>query len=163
MNDLEAATSTFDQREYRKCLGSFATGVTIVTTQGPAGKLAGMTVNSFSSVSLDPPLILWSAAVTANSLPLFEQSQAFVINILGAEQRTLSDQFSKSNSDKWLGVRYRTSRSGCPVLDGALASLHCDKIEMKRAGDHYIFIGHVRDIERGNEADPLIFFNGRYQ
>ncbi len=67
-----------------------------------------------------------------------------------------------SNSDKWLGVRYRKSRSGCPVPDGALASLHCDKIEMKRAGGHYIFIGYVRDIERGNEADPLIFFNGHY-
>src|SRR5262249_10195493 len=111
----------FNSRELRNALGSFATGVTIITTRDRDGKLHGMTANSFSSVSLTPPLVLWSASLYAQSLPAFQEGNHFVVNILAYDQIELSNKFAKQSDDKFIDVEHIIPESGAPVISGAAA------------------------------------------
>lgn len=158
--------SQFDQEpldplELRRTLGAFATGVTIVTTWDSQRGAVGLTVNSFASVSLDPPLVLWSLSRNSPSLGVFESAEHFTINVLGAEQRALSDRFARSLPDKFAGVRWRAGAGGAPVLDGCVASFECRTHQRVDGGDHVIFIGRVERFSRGG-GEPLLFVGGRY-
>ena len=157
----DTAAEGFNSRELRNALGAFGTGVTIITTRGHDGKPHGMTVNSFSSVSLNPPLILWSASLYANSLPAFQESSHFVVNILAHDQIELSNRFAKQSDDKFVDVDHLTPESGAPVLIGSAAHFECRNEFRHYGGDHIIFIGHV---ERFAYTDKpvLMFCRGKY-
>ncbi|WP_281783313.1 flavin reductase [Sinimarinibacterium flocculans] len=154
-------TTSFDQRELRNVLGSFVTGVTVVTTLDADGQPLGVTANSFSSVSLEPPLILWSQALTARSFPAFRDAERFVINILAEDQAQVSQRFAKAGEDKFAGVATREGIGGLPLIDGCTAYLQCRKVATYPGGDHAVFIGQVEQIERCDRK-PLAFGGGRY-
>src|ERR1044071_8790793 len=133
----------FNVRELRNALGSFATGVTIITTRSRSGVLTGMTANSFTSVSLSPPLVLWSASLYAQSLPAFQEGTHFVINILAYDQIELSNKFAKQSDDKFIDVEHIIPESGAPVIVGSAAPFESHNEFRHYGGDHIIFIGHV--------------------
>lgn len=153
--------TSFDQRELRNVLGSFVTGVTVVTTLDADGQPLGVTANSFSSVSLEPPLILWSQALTARSFPAFRDADRFVINILAEDQAPISQRFAKAGEDKFAGIITRGGIDNLPLIDGCTAYLECRKVATYPGGDHAVFIGQVENIER-RERKPLAFGGGRY-
>ena len=149
-----------DQRGYRRALGHFATGVTIVTAQAD-GQLGGMTANSFSSVSLDPPLILWSIDKQSNSLALFQQASHFAINVLAADQMDLASRFARSGADKFAGIRWQPGLGGAPCMPNGLATFECRRQQLIDAGDHFIILGQV-DRYHHCDRDPLLFMRGRF-
>ncbi len=151
----------FDPRAFRDALGTYATGVTIVTTVGTDGTLVGLTCNSFSSVSLSPPLILWSLSLRSPNLSNFLQAPHFAINMLSAEQADLARRFAQPVTNKFEGVTYRPGIAGVPLIDGAAAQLECRNETRYYSGDHVIFIGHVLQYAR-RECVPLVFFRGYY-
>ena len=154
--------ATFDQRELRNVLGAFVTGVTIITTVDGDGKPRGVTANSFSSVSLDPPLVLWSQALTSSSYPVFRDATRFVVNILAEEQVELSRRFSSSKIvDKFEGVSHRRGLGNIPILDGCSAFLECKAFAAYPGGDHVVYLGEVENFER-SARKPLAFHGGRY-
>ncbi|MEI7782828.1 MAG: flavin reductase [Betaproteobacteria bacterium] len=155
-----AASPDEDRRSYRRALGHFATGVTIVTAQAD-GQLAGMTANSFSSVSLEPPLILWSIDKNANSLSLFERASHFAINVLAADQVDLASQFARSGADKFAGISWQPGLGGAPCLPNGLATFECRRQQLIDAGDHFIMLGQV-DRYHLSQRDPLLFLRGRF-
>ena len=155
------AETTIDKRQLRDVLGTFVTGVTVVTTVDANGKGHGVTANSFSSVSLDPPLVLWSQSVTSNSHSVFRDSDHFAINILADDQIALSNHFAKSADDKFIDVAYSPGLGGVPVLHGAAAHLECIKVASYPGGDHVVFLGRVEGIRRSS-GRPLAFGGGRY-
>jgi 3-hydroxy-9,10-secoandrosta-1,3,5(10)-triene-9,17-dione monooxygenase reductase component len=150
-----------DPKDFRRALGTFVTGVTVITTRRPNGELAGLTANSFSSVSLSPPLVLWSLSLFAPSLPAFQESPHFSINILAADQTHLSQKFSRSAPDKFEGVAVRDSIGGVPLIEGAAASFTCRNEFRYYGGDHVIFLGAVLAYEH-TDRPPLVFARGRY-
>jgi flavin reductase (DIM6/NTAB) family NADH-FMN oxidoreductase RutF len=152
----------FDRREFRRALGQFATGVAVVTSAGRDGRYVGMTVNSFSSVSLDPPLVLWSCARNAPSFADFAAASHFVVNVLASNQHHLSRQFSTPLPDKFAGVTCRQGPGGCPILDGTTAHFACRIVKQYDGGDHVIFLGEVEDY-KFVEGEPLVFHSGRYR
>lgn len=156
-----AANTGFDSGEFRRALGSFLTGVTIVTTIGPEGEPRGFTANSFTSVSLDPPLVLVCIAHKALGHPVFATSKSFAINILNEDQKAASGIFASKAADKFASVAWRPGRTGSPVLDGSVACFDCDMERLVDAGDHSILIGRVRDFEH-NSAQPLGYCRGAY-
>lgn len=150
-----------DQRPLRTALSRFATGVTVITTQTPGGKLEGLTANSFAALSLDPPLVLWSIRLSAPSLPSFLSANSFAINVLAAEQRSLSIHFATPCVDKFEDVSFSAGLGGCPVLPDSLALFECNIEDTVEAGDHLIFIGRVvRATYR--QGKPLLFSGGEY-
>lgn len=149
-----------DNRAFRNALGRFATGITVVTTGDGEGQTAGMTVNSFSSVSLEPPLILWCLGKGAACRPIFEAAGHFAVNVLEAGQEALSTQFARPG-DKFAGVDWRPGRFGDPLLAGCLATFECRTSARHDAGDHLILVGQVAHFEVRDGA-PLIFYGGRY-
>jgi flavin reductase len=155
----------FNVREFRDTLGAFATGVTVITTQGPEEPY-GMTANAFSSVSLDPPLILVCVIRGTQGEEMIEQNGIFAVNILSEEQEAISRYFaSKSRPrgpDAFAEISHRRAASGSPILDGSLAYLDCRVAAMHEAGDHTIFIGEVMAIGSSVEARPLLFHGGKY-
>jgi flavin reductase (DIM6/NTAB) family NADH-FMN oxidoreductase RutF len=151
----------FNSRELRNALGSFATGVTIITTRDREGKLHGMTANSFSSVSLTPPLVLWSASLYAQSLPAFQEGNHFVVNILAFDQIPLSNAFAKQSDDKFINVGHIIAESGAPVIIGAAAHFECRNEFRHYGGDHIIFIGHVERFAY-TDKPTLMFCRGKY-
>ena len=151
----------FDAKDFRAALGSFVTGVTIITTRGANGKRVGLTANSFNSVSLSPPLVLFSLSQFAPSLPSFQDSTHFAVNILAADQMDLANSFAKRSEDKCAGVAFRESAGGAPVLDGVAASFTCRNEFRYYGGDHVIFIGAVVEYAHADLA-PLVFARGRY-
>ena len=151
----------FNSRELRNALGSFATGVTIITTRDRAGKLHGMTANSFSSVSLTPPLVLWSSSLYAQSLPAFQEGTHFVVNILAFDQIELSNKFAKQSDDKFIDVDHIITESGPPVISGAAAHFECRNEFRHYGGDHIIFIGHVERFAY-TDKPTLLFCRGKY-
>jgi flavin reductase (DIM6/NTAB) family NADH-FMN oxidoreductase RutF len=157
----KAAADRFDRRDFRRALGQFATGVTVVSARRKDGRRVGMTVNSFSSVSLDPPLVLWSISRQAPSFADFSESSHFAINVLAANQHHLSRQFSTPLPDKFAGVECTEGTGGCPLLKGATAHFVCRKVREFDGGDHIIFLGEVEDY-RWTEGEPLVFHSGRY-
>lgn len=150
-----------DQRAFRNALGRFATGVTIITTRGPDGKPEGLTANSFSSLSLDPPLVLWSLAKAANSRAAFESCEHFAINVLASHQRSLSHRFATPAEDKFAGVDWSEGIGGAPVIADCIARFECRNLARHEGGDHVIFVGRVEQFEN-TEGTPLLYFGGRY-
>ncbi|MEZ5923678.1 MAG: flavin reductase family protein [Hyphomicrobiaceae bacterium] len=154
---------TASDREFRAALGCFATGITIITSVGPRQELLGNTVNSFTSVSLDPPLILWCMGRHALSLKSYLSTDQFVVNILAEDQIALSARFARSKEDKWAGVAYETGVLGCPVLTGAAAYFECKTRHTYMGGDHVIFVGEVVAAAFDHERTPLAFHQGKYR
>jgi len=152
-----------DARDFRSALGCFPTGVCLVTARGPGGTRHGMTINSFSSVSLDPPMVLWSLARTATSAPVFRDAEYFAINVLAAPDAELSSHVARPGEDKFarFAERFHEGLAGLPLLAGALASFECHTRHRYYGGDHVIVIGVV---ERYAHADgaPLVFHRGKY-
>jgi flavin reductase (DIM6/NTAB) family NADH-FMN oxidoreductase RutF/pimeloyl-ACP methyl ester carboxylesterase len=153
--------SAFDPAEFRRALGSFLTGVTIVTTIGPDGEPRGLTANSFTSVSLDPPLVLVCIAKKAHGHPVFARSKSFAINVLSEGQKAASGVFASKAADKFAAVEWRSSATGSPVIDGSVAAFDCDLDQMIDAGDHSILVGRVREFSH-NGSRPLGYCRGAY-
>lgn len=154
-------TNDFDPRELRRALARFATGVAVITATTAEERPAGLTVNSFASVSLDPPLVLWSLARSSAQLRTFLEATHFAVNILGADQAALSDRFAAKHDDRFSGVAWRPGRAGLPLLAGCLAALECRRSDAIDAGDHVIVLGTVESFRYG-EGAPLLFFASRY-
>jgi flavin reductase (DIM6/NTAB) family NADH-FMN oxidoreductase RutF len=148
-------------RNLRTALGTFATGVVVITARDDDGARAGLTVNSFNSVSLDPPLVLWSQSLRSPSLPIFRRATHFIINILAADQRDISQHFARAHGDKFSGIDHVGSRCGAPILVGAVAHFECRREHEYYGGDHAIFIGRIEDYAYSDRA-PLIFLRGGY-
>lgn len=154
-------TQTFDPSEFRKALGSFATGVTIITTRGQDGEPLGLTVNSFNSVSLDPPLVLWSLANNSLNLEAFRDTKAWAVHVLAADQDALSGRFASRGEDKFADVDFEEGIDGVPLLTGCMARFQCRTASQYQGGDHTIFIGEVETYNRWDRP-PLVFHGGRY-
>ncbi|MEO8079149.1 MAG: flavin reductase family protein [Caldimonas sp.] len=159
---LRASLPSFASSEFRAALATFATGVTIVTARDAEGAAVGLTANSFNSVSLDPPLVLWSLSRQAGSMPAFERGSHYAINILDADQHALAERFSLKEVDRFAGVAIREGSSGAPILEGAAAVFECFNRSRYEEGDHVIFVGEVEHCEHRAGAKPLIFHGGRY-
>lgn len=156
-------TETFDTKAFRQALGCFPTGVAIVTTTNEGNSPVGITCNSFSSVSLDPPLVLWSLRTASKSLPIFQKARGFAINVLSGHQSEVSNRFASSEiKDKFAGVDYSTGASNTPLIDACIATFECRTVAQHKEGDHVIFIGHVEHFGHGQRYDPLIFCKGAY-
>lgn len=146
--------------DLRQALGRFATGVTVVTCHGAKGP-CGITANSFSPVSLEPPLVLWNIAKVSHSLRAYLDAEYFAINVLAAGQQELSSHFAQSDHTVFNGIDYDTSDRGVPLLPDSVACFECHTHQVHDCGDHYIIVGEV-DSYRSNEREPLLFYNGRY-
>lgn len=146
----------------RRSLGCFATGVTIVTAASPVGTHIGMTVSSFNSLSLDPPLVLFSIARTARSLAGLECASSYAVNVLSAHHTDLSNRFARASHDKWEGVEFTLGRSGDPIFDDAIASFECIPYATYDGGDHVIFVGQVVQHRSADHLEPLLFYRGGY-
>ena len=158
--DQQPAT-TFDPKAFRAALGAFATGVTVITTVGRNGERVGLTANSFNSVSLDPPLVLWSLAKKAFSLADFQQAGHWAVHILAADQQGLSNRFACAGTDKFAGVPIREGLGQVPLLSGCAARFECKPIYQYEGGDHIIFVGQVERFAH-RHTEPLIFHAGQY-
>ena len=155
------ATKTTNAQELRGALGQFATGVTVITTVDVDNSPIGVTASSFNSVSLDPPLVLWSLAKSARSMKAFEESGYFCVHVLGASQEGLSAQFATPGSDKFAGQKWTPGHGEVPLLPDFAARFQCKTTHMYEGGDHLIFVGEVLDFEKSDEP-PLVFHGGRY-
>ena len=157
-----APAPEFDTAHFRQALSQFATGVTIITTRLADGSFRGLTASSFNSVSLTPPLVLWSLGTAANSLPVFSGNSHYVINVLGAAQAHLATLFSRrGDTNPFDGVEYELSRTGQPILKGVSAWFECHNRSRYPEGDHVIFVGEVEQCAITPQA-PLIFHNGQF-
>lgn len=161
--DVREATR-HDARDFRTALGCFPTGVCLITTLGPDGARVGMTANSFSSVSLDPPMVLWSLARTASSAPIFRDAEYFAINVLAEGDEKISSHFARSGADKFalFGGRFEEGIAGVPLLQGAAATFECHSRHRHYGGDHIIVIGVVERYAYDTSRAPLVFHRGRY-
>ena len=140
----------------------FATGVTIITARSAHGDLIGLTANSFNSVSMQPPLVLWSLARGAGSLPTFRAGSHYAINVLAADQKALAERFASKVGDRWAGVAHSPGVSGAPLLAGAAAHFECFNRSRYEEGDHVIFVGEVEQCGHREGASPLLFHGGRF-
>lgn len=153
-----------DARSLRSAFGCFATGITVVTTVDGEGALYGVTANSFTSLSLDPPLVLFCLDYKSTSFGAFKTGTHFAVNVLREDQEALSVRFAQSNPDKWNGMAYETWKTGCPIFSGCIANLECDIESVFEGGDHVIVVGNVqRVIYDQGSGRPLLFYKGRYQ
>ena len=158
----KAQPPSFSTQEFRTALGMFATGVTIVTARTADGQVIGLTANSFNSVSLDPPLVLWSLAQAAASLPAFRAGSHYAINVLAADQKPLAERFALKGADRWAGVSFTEGMGGAPLLAGASATFECFNRSRYEEGDHVIFVGEVERCSWRAGVAPLLFHGGRY-
>jgi flavin reductase (DIM6/NTAB) family NADH-FMN oxidoreductase RutF len=147
--------------EFRRVLGHFAAGVTVITTCDGNDRPTGLTASAFTSVSLEPPLVLVCIDHKSNSYPALLESGRFAVNILRTEQESISRRFASTAADKFESVSFRRSSLGLPLIDGALASLECVTVTTHEAGDHTIFVGRVEQAGVAN-GDPLLYYRGRY-
>jgi flavin reductase (DIM6/NTAB) family NADH-FMN oxidoreductase RutF len=159
--DSIVTAPAIDAKDLRRALGNFVTGVTIVTTKDSSGELAGLTVNSFTSLSLSPPLILWNLALSAASYKAFESCSHFVVNVLAEDQMHLAERFAQSGGDKFSGVAWHESIAATPSLDDVAASFTCRAASRYPGGDHVILIGEVLAHQQSARA-PLLYARGRY-
>lgn len=158
---MQLPAANIDPLEFRNALGSFVTGVTIVTTRDEAGTPVGLTANSFNSVSLAPPLVLWSLGLSSGSLPVFRAAKYWAVHILAADQEVLSSRFAKRGINKFEGLELQTGPDGIPLLQGCTARFICRTAYEYEGGDHAIFVGAVETFERTGST-PLAFHQGRY-
>jgi flavin reductase (DIM6/NTAB) family NADH-FMN oxidoreductase RutF len=152
-----------DERRLRDALGCFATGITVVTTRATDGEPVGLTVNSFNSVSLTPPLVLFSIDRTTRTFNNVTSANHFAINVLCEEQRDLSQRFARREPDRWQGIAFTDGASGVPLLDGCLASFECERAATHDGGDHVIVIGRVVGFRHAARGRPLLYFRGQYR
>ena len=152
---------SWDKRDLRTAFGSFGTGVTVVTSGNAQSRLVGVTANSFSSVSLEPPIVLWSLVSSSPSLEVFDETGRFVINVLALQQMDFSKQFSKTLTDKFDGVDYIEGLGGLPVIQNCVATFECKTIQRTLVGDHILFLGQVENYVYENKT-PLLFCQGNY-
>ena len=140
----------------------FATGVSIVTARTASGDLVGLTANSFNSVSMSPPLVLWSLSHAASSMAAFSTGSHYAINILSADQQDLAMQFATKGVDKFAGVTYRMGVAGAPLIEGAAATFECFNRSRYEEGDHVIFVGEVEHCAHRAGASPLLYHGGKF-
>ena len=160
-NEFASDNSPIDPRDFRNALGTFGTGVTIVTAMSVDGRPYGVTCNSFASVSLNPPLVLWSLGMFSQGLSIFQNASHFTVNVLGASQEALASQFAKSSDDKFAGVSWTPGLGNAPVLTDSVANFQCRAANRYYGGDHIIFIGHVERYAYTNRP-TLLFCRGKY-
>jgi flavin reductase (DIM6/NTAB) family NADH-FMN oxidoreductase RutF len=153
---------SLNARDFRNALGRFATGVTIVTAMADTQKALGMTANSFSSVSLDPPLILWSLQNNSDVYDVFATPRVFAVNVLSSEQQGHSNQYAKKGEHELNPSHYRLGKYGAPLIRNALVTFECELHATHDSGDHVIIVGLVKDMHERPTGDPLLFHQGRY-
>jgi flavin reductase len=165
-SDQQVATPEFSGADFRQALGAFATGVTVITTRGE-DHLFGMTANAFSSVSLDPPLILVCVISGTTGAEVIEQNAMFAVNILGSHQEPISRYFASKDRPRGLEafdeIPHSTAVTGCPIIDGAAGYIDCRLDAAHEAGDHVVFIGEVLAISHDAAVEPLVYHGGRYR
>jgi flavin reductase (DIM6/NTAB) family NADH-FMN oxidoreductase RutF len=156
---------SFTSRQFRDALGLFPTGVCVVTACGEDGSLGGVTANSFTSVSLDPPLVLVSLARNLRSFPIFERAQHFAVTLLREDQRHVSAAFARTEGDKWADAQHRLGTVACPIIHPNLAAFECETYGRHDGGDHMLLLGRVLQFETSGEAAPrpLVYFRGAYR
>jgi flavin reductase (DIM6/NTAB) family NADH-FMN oxidoreductase RutF len=152
----------FDQRAFRDAMGCFATGVTVVSTVTEDGRPVGITVNSFSSVSLEPPLVLFCIDREATNLNAFQNHGRFAINVLGGDQQSISNGFAGNGDVMFENIAHRRTEEGCPLIPDAIVVFECETEATYDGGDHVIFVGRVKRIEQNSGGEPLLYFRGRY-
>src|SRR5881227_923352 len=160
-NEFASDNSPIDPRDFRNALGTYATGVTIITATGTDGKPYGLTCNSFASVSLNPPLILWSLGMFSQGLSVFQNASHFVVNVLGASQQALAKKFATPSEDKFAGVEWTAGLGQAPVLADSVANFQCRAVDRYYGGDHVIFLGAV-EAYAYNRQEPLLFARGSF-
>lgn len=160
-NELASDSSPIDPRDFRNALGTFATGVTIITASSADGKPFGITCNSFASVSLNPALVLWSLGIYSSSLVVFQNASHFAVHVLGKSQQGLANKFAKSAEDKFAGVDWAPGLGSAPVLAESVANFQCRSVNRYYGGDHVIFLGAV-EAYAYNSGEPLLFARGAY-
>jgi flavin-dependent trigonelline monooxygenase, reductase component len=151
-----------DKSELRRVMGHFATGVTVITTRDENGRPFGLTANAVTSVSLTPPLILVCVDKTADTYPYFERSKVFTVNILSDTQEGVSRRFATTGIEKFEGIGYHRTETGCAVLDDAVGHIDCRIVDSYDAGDHTIYMGEVLSAD-ANDVPPLLFYRGGYR
>jgi flavin reductase (DIM6/NTAB) family NADH-FMN oxidoreductase RutF len=156
-----AQRGRFDLRDLRSALGQYATGVAVITARGTDGRRVGMTANSFTSVSMDPPLVLWCPGKNAPSLPTFTEATHFAVNVLGAGHEHISRQFSTPAVDKFFEIDLIDGKGGTPILPEAIASFECRTVRCVEVGDHIVIIGEIEHFE-ATKGDPLVFHAGSF-
>jgi flavin reductase (DIM6/NTAB) family NADH-FMN oxidoreductase RutF len=156
-----AVAPRFTERHFRDALAQFATGVTVITARGPDGRFAGFTANSFNSVSLVPPLIVWSLADASETVAAFRAAERYAVNVLAHDQVELARRFSRPHADRFAGVAYRLGTADAPLIDGCIAWFECRHHAQHPAGDHTLFIGEVEHCERRNGIG-LVFHHGQF-
>jgi flavin reductase (DIM6/NTAB) family NADH-FMN oxidoreductase RutF len=155
------AAPGFSARDFRDALAQFATGVTVIAAKSADGRYAGFTANSFNSVSLDPPLIVWSLAAGSATMTAFRAAERYVVNVLAHDQVELARRFSKPHGDRFAGVPHRLGLAGAPLIDGCIAWFECRHHAQHTTGDHTLFIGEVEHCERRSGVG-LVFHHGRF-
>lgn len=151
----------FDSRHFRHALSQFATGVTVITTRLADGTFLGLTASSFNSVSLDPPLVLWSLSQNASSMPVFSGNSHYVINVLSGDQAALAERFAKRIENRFEGVDFELSYTGLPILKGVSAWFECHNRSRYPEGDHVIFVGEVERCGVTPQS-ALVFHGGKF-
>lgn len=154
---------SFDGRELRNALGRFATGVCLITTTTEDQQAMALTANSFASVSLDPPLVLWSLQNNSDVYELYARPRYFAINVLAAEQEALSNQYARKGEHEIDPAHFRPGKHGAPIILDALASFECELHATHEGGDHLIIVGRVQDMLTRPSGDPLLFYAGGYR
>lgn len=160
-NDYASDNSPIDPRDFRNALGSYATGVTVITASASDGRPVGLTCNSFASVSLNPPLVLWSLVSFSPNLATFQNASHFAVNVLGASQQGMAKQFAMSMADKFVGIGWTPGLGDAPILSEAVATFQCRSADRYYGGDHVIFLGAV-EAYAYNRAEPLLFAQGKF-
>src|SRR6266478_895867 len=160
-NELARDSSVIDPRDFRNALGTYATGVTIITAVASDGKPFGITCNSFASVSLNPPLVLWSLGMFSQGLGTFQSASHFTVNVLGASQQALANKFAKSSEDKFAGVQWTPGLGKAPILADSVANFQCRAANRYYGGDHVFFLGAV-EAYAYNRKEPLLFAHSGY-
>lgn len=158
---MQSTAATYDPKDFRRALGMFGTGVTIVTTRSANGEPVGITANSFNSVSLEPPMVLWSLAKNARSLPVFQSARTWNVHILSNEQESLSNRFARAGEDKFAGLALDSQEHHAPLLQDCSARFKCRTAFQYDGGDHIIFVGEVTDYD-ANPHPPLLYVTGGY-
>lgn len=153
--------TAIDPQSFRQALGTFVTGVTIVTARAPDGQPIGLTVSSFNSVSLDPPLVLWSLSLKSASLPSFREARSWAVHVLSVGQEEISARFATPGADRFAGLDIGDGPEGAPQLPEFAARFGCEATFEYEGGDHAIFVGHVENLQR-RDAEPLVYHGGRY-